>query len=539
VVKIAVLIDGDKVQRFALDCLDAISGTDEITIFSCTNSRWRRSWFRHGVYYLLNLAAVRNGLTRPVPIASGRKRIAHRVEFASDYDGVWQKLPPDVVGALASGGFDVVLKFGMGLLRVPDARELPVPILSYHHGDPDHYRGRPAGFWEIVDGAPVLGQVVQVIGNRLDAGRVVAFAETRVIPWSYRATLMEAFRHSPLIINAAIRNAVDGAAIDKRSEGRNCRLPSSGQTTLFTLKMASRFVTRLLYGAFIEKGWRVSTAPGGTKRVADLVAGEPWPPSAAWTDLPIARGYSIYADPFFTTQPPGIVLEALDARTGIGRILFIDGDEQRIVTNANGHMSYPSVATIAGRELVLPEMASWSEPRLYSFRIDQLESTQELKIEGDPRLTDATLFDHRGRVFLFANRKDIGSNTLYLWSGETLDEELTLHPASPIRISPEGARMGGALLELDGRLIRFGQDLTRGYGDGLFAFEIESLTLDAYKERLLGRIGFSDRKGPHTINANADEIVFDWYRDRLSLLAGLRRIAGRRRVGNDGSNALV
>ena len=46
--KVAVLVDGDTVQRFALDCLDAISGTDEITIFSCTNSCWRRHWFRHG-----------------------------------------------------------------------------------------------------------------------------------------------------------------------------------------------------------------------------------------------------------------------------------------------------------------------------------------------------------------------------------------------------------------------------------------------------------------------------------------------------------
>ena len=538
-IKVAVLTDGDTVQRFALDCLDALTGTDEITIFACTNTRRARHWFRHGGYYLLNLAAIRNRLTRAVPISSGRKHIAKRVEFASDYDGAWQKLPTDLIHALAKGGFDVILKFGMGLLRVPDARQLPVPILSYHHGDPDHYRGRPAGFWEIADGAPVLGQIVQIIGNRLDAGRVVAFAETRVIPWSYRATLMEAFRHSPLIINAAIRNAISGMSFDKKSEGRNCSLPSNGQTAIFTLKMAGRFVGRLFYGVFVEKAWRVSTAAGGKKQVAALLAGDSWPESAAWTDLALAKGFSLYADPFFTTQPPGILLEALDARSGLGRILFVDSDEQRCATNAQGHMSYPSVATIAGEEVVLPEMANWSSPRLYVVRKGQLEPRQVLKIEGSPRLTDATLFEHAGRIFLFANRKEVGSNALHLWSGETLDDELPLHPASPICITPRGARMGGALLDLDGRLIRFGQDLTRGYGDGLFAFEIEALTPDRYKERLLGRIGFEDRKGPHTLNSNADEIVFDWYRERLSLLAGFRRLAGRRRVGNDASNDLM
>jgi hypothetical protein len=184
-------------------------------------------------------------------------------------------------------------------------------------------------------------------------------------------------------------------------------------------------------------------------------------------------------------------------------------------------------------------MASWSSPRLYAFRAVRLEPTGALRLEGTPRLTDGTLIEHGGRVFLFANRKDTGSNALYLWSGETLEDELTLHPATPICLTPRGARMGGGILELDGRLIRFGQDLTRGYGDGLFAFEVETLTPDSYTERPLGRIGFSDRKGPHILNTNGNEIVFDWYRDRLSLLAGFRRLAGRRRVGNAGSNEVV
>ena len=223
--KLAVIVDGDAVQRFALDALDAITGTDEIAVFSCTNTGIRRRWLRHAAYYSLNLLTVRNRLTRTVPIGAGRKKITQSKVFASDYNGAWQVRPPAIVEEL--NGFDVVLKFGMGLLRVPPPEALSTPILSFHHGDPDRYRGRPAGFWEMTENAPVMGQVVQVIGNRLDAGKVVAFAETKVFPWSYRATLLEAYRHSPRIMDSAVRNAISGVYHSKRSEGRNCRLPSN------------------------------------------------------------------------------------------------------------------------------------------------------------------------------------------------------------------------------------------------------------------------------------------------------------------------
>ena len=87
--------------------------------------------------------------------------------------------------------------------------------------------------------------------------------------------------------------------------------------------------------------------------------------------------------------------------------------------------------------------------------------------------------------------------------------------------------MGGAILDLDGRLIRFGQDFSGGYGDGLIAFEIDELTPDSYTERKIGTLRFGDRHGPHTLNFREGEMLFDWYQERVSLLAGVRRIAAR------------
>ena len=92
-------------------------------------------------------------------------------------------LSPAAIGLIVASAacftaIDAIVKFGLGLLRVPDRTVLPIPILSFHHGDPGAYRGRPAGFWELIEGASFVGQVVQILRNRLDAGRVVAFAGT-------------------------------------------------------------------------------------------------------------------------------------------------------------------------------------------------------------------------------------------------------------------------------------------------------------------------------------------------------------------------
>lgn len=88
--------------------------------------------------------------------------------------------------------------------------------------------------------------------------------------------------------------------------------------------------------------------------------------------------------------------------------------------------------------------------------------------------------------------------------------------------------MGGTIVKAGERLVRFGQDLTGDYGNGLFAYEIVVLTATDYQERPLGRIAFEDRKGPHTLNIRPGAIVFDWYLDRASPLAGIRRLAAKR-----------
>jgi len=128
------------------------------------------------------------------------------------------------------------------------------------------------------------------------------------------------------------------------------------------------------------------------------------------------------------------------------------------------------------------------------------------------------------RFYLFANDADHGSAALFLWVSETSAGPFRPHPLSPVRISPRGARMAGAIVRCEGRMIRFGQSFVRDYGDGVFAFEITDLSPQNYRERLMGEIRFGDRRGPHTINFVGNRVLFDWYRQRFSALSGARRL---------------
>ena len=520
-IRLAILTDGRTAPRFMLDALRMVDGCDELTVFACTNTHHKKRPLKHGLYYALNLLSVRNRLTRSLPIEECGKQVERVVEFEADYEGAWQRFPDAVVSELA--GFDVIVKIGMGLLRVPATERLAAPILSYHHGDPARFRGRPAGFWEMVERVPVMGQIVQRLSNRLDGGEVLAFAETMVWPHSWRATLTEAYRHSPFLLNPAIRNVLTGTPLDRPASGRNYRLPSNLVVLGLMLRMVWEAAKRLLYGAFGEKRWWVSLAPFDPDN-ASLAEEGAFPPPAQWRTIEHQRRYSFYADPFFSADPPGLLVEALGRLSGIGEILLIDGAATRRVSPGGGHYSYPATIAIDGRQLVVPEIAEMSPPTVYAIEGGAMRPQHRLRLDADDGLLDPTLYAADGRVWLFGNLLREGPGALFLWSAETIEGDFERHPMSPIRVSPLGARMAGNLLRVGGRLFRLGQDLSVRYGDGILVFEVERLTREEYRERRVGEIRFSDRHGPHTLNVAGGEMVFDWFRESVSPLAGWRRV---------------
>jgi hypothetical protein len=526
--KIGLFVDRMKLAVWQARALEALGSSHDFFIYNCLNTGGGRRRLKHVFYYLLNLFTIRNPLTRHLPLSGPHFETGSRCDFEAEQDGNWQRLPERLLERIRDDRPDVILKFGLSLLRIPERDALAAPILSYHHGDPRHFRGRPAGFWELLQGAPSVGQIVQVLSNRLDAGAVVAFAETKVRPHSYRQTLIELYRHSPLILGRAIQNALSGRPLAIEPKGRNYRLPRNLTVAAFVLRLWWQALRRLLYGLFVEKAWSVSTCRIDPRAVLGA-GGDPRLPEARnWATLATPPGYTFVADPFFDPASGAILIEALNGRTGAGEILRVSerGETHRLTTPGR-HASYPSAFAWMGETYLVPEMCEWSKLHLYRLDSSSLTDLGEVDLDPPRRLIDPTPFEHDGRLYLFANDAAEGPEALRLWVGGGPFGPFREHPASPILVSPRGGRMAGQLVRTDGRLYRLGQNGAGAYGDGIIIFEVEAFGPDAYLEKPAGALRFGRPKGPHTLNFRAGEAVFDWYRDRLSLLAGVRRLFGR------------
>jgi|GEM_PF-615335 len=520
--KIGIIIDNQAITRWQEDCLRTLKRDNQFVIYNCTNTRPPRRRLGHAFYYLLNLFTIRNRMTRRTALPE-QLDIATVRNFEAGGFPPWQDLPEDLLDSIRSDAPSVIVKFGMGLLRVPPPDRLAAPILSYHHGDPVRFRGRPAGFYELLHGERTVGQVIQILGNTLDSGACVAAAETRAIRHSYRATLVESYRHSPLLLKRGIANAIAGAAVQPSARGRNYRLPDNWTVVKFVAARLAALVKHLIYGAFYEKDWNVATAPSRPR--SELPIPAPAEPES-WGLIARPSGYRFIADPFPHPGGDGVLVEALRASTGLGEILHIGSAGQALVCRDVGHFSYPAPFRFEGADYLLPEVSEWSGPRLYRFDGKSLQPAGELVVAGSPRLIDPTLFGVEDTIYLFANDASEGSSVLRLWTSASLFSKFDEHPASPIRISPSGSRMAGAIVER-GPLYRIGQDSRGQYGDGIVLFEIERLTPTEYRETEVGQLRFADCRGPHTLNLAGDRAWFDYYEDRFSLLAGIRRVRSR------------
>ena len=83
-------------------------------------------------------------------------------------------------------------------------------VWSYHHGDPSHYRGGPPGVWEIFDGTPRTGAVLQRLTHRLDGGIILQQGSFATIDHSFALNANNVILASAGWLGDAARALVEG-----------------------------------------------------------------------------------------------------------------------------------------------------------------------------------------------------------------------------------------------------------------------------------------------------------------------------------------
>ena len=207
--------------------------------------------------------------------------------------------------------------------------------------------------------------------------------------------------------------------------------------------------------------------------------------------------------------------------SGLGRIVCLTLDQdgnlltQQSVLERPYHLSYPFIFE-QGRELfMIPETASHRTIELYrcTHFPERWEFVRDLMT--DIYAVDATMLEHEGKYWLFANVKAPGGSSLdslnLYYATDLAAEQWTPHPRNPIVHDIRSARPAGRIFQREGKLIRPSQDSSRRYGYALKFNRIATLSETDYAEGL--EASFTPRGSKylatHTFNQAGELTVID------------------------------
>ena len=525
--KIAVLVDSDQtITRWQFNALqEVISEGHEINLLATAkgNPPKSRKKLRHVLYYafaIINRYKLAQ-LNRISVLDLGLQKVP-QIDFVREIKGVWEEIPATPLFRFSDS--DVVIKFGMGLLRNPHLIPAKYGVLSYHHGDPRKYRGRPAGFWESINSDSSMGVIVQSLSNDLDAGEVLAIGFSRVNQTSYRKTLSEIYATGTPLLRKAINNLASRSSIDSGISKTATTLPSNAKVVQLILKQLKNRAARYVYGAFYEKKWRVGNVPlfGDFETYRSIKAQE-------IELIPVPSGYMMTADPCGELFD-GLYCELLNNKSGLGEIgIWKQGKWHHLDIGIAGHASYPQIVHWNKSAYLFPEVSSGSSPVLIEFGLDGMPSGKKMYLKNleNKKLVDGTLFESNGSWYLFAGTSADSHQRLDMYYSSSLDSDFHTHPMSPIVLDPCSSRMAGPIFQKDGYIYRFGQDCSERYGGGLTISRVIELTPKSYHEERVGSMVLEGALGPHSLLICKDKIWLDLYTEKFALAAGIRRIRAK------------
>ncbi len=248
---------------------------------------------------------------------------------------------------------------------------------------------------------------------------------------------------------------------------------------------------------------------------------------AAYARLPVDPA-TFYADPFVVARNAQNFLfaEAYPYAAGKGHLVCAVVNEEgragpfRTILERPWHLSYPYVFEHDGETYLAPEGSTHGGVEIYRATAFPWDWELAHHVLPDWPLVDATLFEHEGRLWLFAGAATPGGSDwdeLYAWHALALAGPWTAHALNPIKSDCRSARPGGRPLRLGGRLLRPAQRCERCYGEALAWLEVRTLTPDAFEEVeiALWRADGPGLSGPHGADLGAQIRAVD-YRETIN-----------------------
>lgn len=528
-IRFAVLIDGETLKNWQVECIKSLLADQH----------------NHFVGFILNNQANEYNSSR---LSLGFRwlerqcRKKHLFQSSSIQDvfqskpiiqvntykkGIYQHIEEESFEKLEALNCDFFLRFGFGiiggkLLNIPKAG-----VWSFHHGDPEEFRGGPPSFWEFIKSQKSNGFVLQKLSTELDGGEILCKGRIALWKHSYFDHLERLFAISiPLVKQASRKLYHQGAAMSTskpQKKGQLYKAPGNFAVIQLYLKVFKSKIHFHYIQLFKGEIWNI-----GVAKQLKIQNGKTIPSEISWMPLKAKNLYQ--ADPFFG-EDDRIYFEEYDyaqLKANISAIVFSQNkwQKQSVFMDRDFHLSFPYFFQNEGKHYLLPEQHQSNEVSLYELNEKFEIHHQHQLIKG--KWVDPCIFKHKGYWWLCVSPQEFSNECLHLFYAEQLKGPYKEHLLNPVKIDIQSARNGGLPFQEDDQWIRPSQNSENGYGSSIKLNHIKTLSPTAFEEECISEIfpnpesqfnqalhTFSKKDGAYLIDGKYTTFVFSSFKSQL------------------------
>jgi len=427
--------------------------------------------------------------------------------------------PREAIEMIRSYDLDVAVSFGFRILRGEALQIARHGVWSYHHGDNLVNRGGPAGFWEVMDGWPITGSMLQVLSEDLDNGDVLGRSWVRTADrFSVRVSQNALYWRSATLVMRKLKELYDGnrmsieKVVFRPYYNRLHKMPTNAELLPKLYRLSMSYVSRKFdYARFYDQwtiAYRFRASPTDANnsfyRFKHLVP----PKDKFWADpFPVKHQgkYFVFLEEYLYRDDKAHISVLEVSPSGCG--------DPVPVLKQPYHLSYPFVFQWNDRYFMIPETGAQKTVELYECKSFPAEWEKVAVLLEGVSARDATLFENDGLWWMFVAIADTPtSDELYLFYSETPLGPWLPHKRNPIKSDVRNSRPAGRLFRWNGDLYRPAQNSSERYGYGVTINRIRTLTTEEFVEEEVSKVlpkWRKDLRGTHTINACEDLTVID------------------------------
>lgn len=427
--------------------------------------------------------------------------------------------PDDVVEKIRSYDLDVAISHGFRILRGEALRIAKHGVWSYHHGDNLVNRGGPPGFWEVMDGSPISGAVLQVLSEDLDNGEVINRSWLRTIDrFSVKSSRNNLYWRASSFVMRKLKELYDAGKVSSDSNAfrpyynRLHKMPTNAELLPRLCKLTWSYARQKARYSFFYDQWQLAyrfrNSPDDPNnsfyRYNFLVP----PKDKFWADpFPVRfeDKYFVFFEEYLYQDERAHISVIELSKSGVS--------EATPVLKRDYHLSYPFMLHWNDRYYMIPETAGNKTIEVYAADRFPNEWKLETVLFESIAARDTTLIEVDGVWWMFVAISDTQfSDELHLYYSESPLGPWKPHAKNPVKSDVRNSRPAGRLFYWKGDLYRPAQDSSVRYGYGMRINKVVQLTPAEFREEEVSQVlpqWRKDLRGTHTLNICDDLTIID------------------------------